>query len=70
MLWENSKVLGHVTTMSPISKHSVYFECNYPGAAQAFTNYFLWEIQKVLGHVTTVYSAGIFPACLEYTEHM
>jgi hypothetical protein len=69
--WENiQEVLDHVTTMCPISKHSVLFEFPKESDQQVLEPLLCGYIQNTLSHVITMHWVGIFPAHLEYTESM
>jgi hypothetical protein len=62
------EVLDHVTTMCPISKHSVLFEFPKESDQQVLEPLLCGYIQNILSCVITIHWVGIFPAHLEYTE--
>jgi hypothetical protein len=62
------KVLDHVTTMCPISKHSVLFEFPKESDQRVLEPLLCGYIQNILSCVITMHWVGIFPAHLEYTE--
>jgi hypothetical protein len=64
------KVLDHVTTMCPISKHPVVFEFPKESEQQVLEPLLCGYIQNILSCVITMHWVGIFPAHLEYTESM
>ena len=64
------EVLDHVTTMCPISKHSVLFEFPKESNQQVLEPLLCGYIQNILSCVITMHWVGIFPAHLEYAESM
>jgi hypothetical protein len=62
------EVLDHVTTMCPMSKHSVLFEFPKESDQQVLEPLLCGYIQNILSCVITMHWVGIFPAHLEYTE--
>jgi hypothetical protein len=64
------EVLGLVTTMYPINKHSVLFEFPKESNQQVLELLFCGYIQNILSHVSTMHCIVIFFAHLEYTEPM
>jgi hypothetical protein len=54
------EVLDHVTTMCPISKHSVLFEFPKESDHQVLEPLLCGYIQNILSHVITMYQVGIF----------
>jgi hypothetical protein len=64
------EVLDHVTTMCPISKHSVLFEFTKESEQQVVEPLLCGYIQNILSHVITMYQVGVFFAHSEYTESM
>jgi hypothetical protein len=53
------KVLDHVTTMCPISIHSVFFEFPKESERQVFEPLLYGYIQNILSHVITMCWIGI-----------
>jgi hypothetical protein len=64
------EVLDHVTTLCPISKHSVLFEFPKESDQQVLEPLLCGYIQNILSCVITMHWVGILPAHLEYTESM
>jgi hypothetical protein len=64
------EVLDHVTTMCPISKHSVLFKFPKESDQQVFEPLLGGYIQNILSHVITMCWVGVFFAHSEYTESM
>jgi hypothetical protein len=64
------EVLDHVTTMCPISKHSVLFEFPKESDQQVLEPLLCGYIQNILSCVITMHWVDILPAHLEYTESM
>jgi hypothetical protein len=64
------EVLDHVTTMCPISKHSVVFEFPKESDQQVLEPLLCGYIQNILSCVITMHWVDILPAHLEYTESM
>jgi hypothetical protein len=62
------EVLDHVTTMCPMSKHSVLFEFPKESDQQVLEPLLGGYIQNILSCVITMHWVGVFPAHLEYTE--
>ena len=56
------KVLDHVTTMCPISIHSVFFEFPKESDQQVFEPLLCGYIQNILSHVITMCWVGVFYA--------
>jgi hypothetical protein len=64
------EVLDHVTTMCPISIHSVLFEFPKESEQQVVEPLLCGYIQNILSHIITMYQVGVFFAHSEYTESM
>jgi hypothetical protein len=64
------EVLDRVTTMCPISKHSVVFEFPKESDQQVLEPLLCGYIQNILSCVITMHWVDILPAHLEYTESM
>jgi hypothetical protein len=56
-------ILDHVTTICPISIHSVFFEFTKESDQQVLEPLLCGYIQNILSYVITMYQVGIFFAC-------
>jgi hypothetical protein len=54
------EVLDHVTTMCPISKHSVLFKFPKESDQQVLEPLLCGYIQNILRHLITMYWVGVF----------
>jgi hypothetical protein len=62
------EVLGHVTTVCPISKYSVLFEFPKESDLQMVEPLLCGYIQNILSHVITICWIGIFFAHSQHTK--